>query len=128
MLRTYVVVSVPMLEDLPAPAEPKPPFRWTAPRVAAVSSTAVGVIGLGIAAGLALAAKAEHNHALGETAMPTQQTIDSTSAYREGNVASGFAIAGGALAAAGIVLWLAAPKAKVRITLSGAALVLGGSF
>ncbi len=107
--------------------EPKPRFQWTAQRVVAVSSVAVGVIGMGVAGGLALAAKGEENQAEGETPL-ARQTADSTNAVREGNVATGIALVGGFAAVAGIVLWLTAPSARARVTLVGPSLVLGGSF
>ena len=141
----HVVVTVPPLEDLPASVTPPPfedlhvprplpsgapedstRFQWTAPRLIGAASVGVGVVGMGIAAGLALAAKAEFDRSKTETGQA--QIDDSASAIGKGNVATGIAIGGAVVTVAGIVLWLAAPRARARLTTRGPGLVLGGSF
>jgi hypothetical protein len=128
----HIVVEVPPLEDLRvAPPEAQPerspgPARLTARQVAAITFLGAGILGLGVAGGLALAAKGKENQAEGESG--ANQTNDSASAVHEGNVATGLVIGGAAFAATGILLWLIAPATHTRIAVRGPAVSLEGSF
>ena len=128
----HVVLAVPELETLPEPLpeparEPrKSASTWTPPRVSAIASMAVGISALSVAGALAITAKVKENQAQGEG--EPSATNDSTLAVHEGNVATGLAVAGGVVTVAGIVLWLAAPSLRTRITFGGPAASLVGSF
>jgi hypothetical protein len=131
-----VVVEVPNLQVVPpalpalgheesAPA-PRSPFVWTAPRVAGTALVGAGAVALGVAGALALAARGKENQADGETSTP--RINDSASAVQEGNVATGFLIAGGVLVVAGIVLWIAVPASRSPLKAGGSHPVFEGTF
>jgi hypothetical protein len=75
---------------------------------------------------LALAARSKQTLAEGEDG--AARVEDSMSAVHEGNVATGFVIAGAAVTLAGIVLWITAPSAAPHHTAQGEPLILGGRF
>jgi len=113
----------------PAAAEaPAAPTRsyWTGQRIIGVVATGVGLVGVGVGGLLGLSAKSQWNKANGES-MPAAHN-DSQSAYDLGNVASVVTIAGGVIAAAGLVVWLIAPSPQTQVGLDGHGLTLRGSF
>ena len=124
---------------------PPPPSFWTAQRVAGLTLTAAGVVGLGVGAvfgGFAISAKNRQNSDC--TAAACAHYLQSVEDYdTAGKNATGATIgfvAGGVLVAGGVVLFLTAPKPKAApatgLTLhlapllagSGGGLSLGGSF
>lgn len=137
-------------EPTPAP-QPTPVATVTATGPAPHSNRKLyGVIGT-IAGGVILAtggafgaiAHSDWNTALADcggsthcanTADASKANSDGSSASSAGNLSTVLVIAGGAIAATGIVLWLTAPSGEhaVRVsatpTVGGGAVVLGGSF
>ena len=111
---TRTVVKVPALEvgDDRPPAPPTPPLR-----VAGVVVGAAGVVGLGVGAFGAILANSKWKSA--RTACPAADpTVCTSAGVSLGHQANTFAnvanvgfIAGGVLAATGIVLFVAAPRA-----------------
>jgi hypothetical protein len=69
-----------------------------------------GVLGMGAGLGVAIDAKAKDNSAANEPG--TLRQTDSASAVSEGNVATVLLGVGTAMAVAGVVLWIAAPRAR----------------
>jgi hypothetical protein len=143
---TTLVLEVPDLK--PVPPEPPPAQTANAPgpdgklpstplqvepssglgtqKVLSLVAGGLGVVGLGVGGALGLMAKAQDNTAAGETG-PAHHT-DSVSAVSKANVATGVFIAGGALAATGVVLWLTAPGAKAAVGFNGSGITIAGSF
>ncbi len=119
-------VDVPRLTLLPPPAPlpappalpVEPPRYWTARRVAGASVTAVGVVGLGIAGAVGLAASAEFTRANGETG--AARVHDSGVAVTTGDAATVVAVVGLAAAATGAIVWLTGrtPAAPASLALS----------
>jgi len=127
-------VAVPALEaapaDAPAPEAPSPASpttalpppasgdAWSTQRTLAVIVGAVGVAGLGVAAGFAVGAKSAYNGSLSECQpnTPDECTAAGVSqrnnALSLGNIATGFVVGGAVAAAAGVVLWITAPSAR----------------
>jgi hypothetical protein len=138
-----VPIEVPELAPSPAPAPPAPlpepataarpgapalPATngyWTARRIASASLTATGVAGLSVAVGLAFLAKSQDEAA---SQAVTNRSADSTRAYDLGTVATAVGVAGVAVAAAGVVLWLTAPDAPVRVGADARGVVMSGGF
>jgi hypothetical protein len=142
-------VSVPLLEALPvdtaAPAPPPPtsppPGPALPPVVPAVPQDTVsrgggqrvlglimagaGVVGLGVGGGFAFSAKSQYNTSLSncETGNPGQCNSTGVSqrdsARSAGNVATVAVIAGGAVLAGGVVIWLTAPQGTVTVQRGG---------
>jgi hypothetical protein len=134
-----VVAPVPVVPESP----PLPPLQasvagpaetprggstsyWTGQRIGGVAVAGVGVVSLGVGGILGLAAKSKFNSAEGEPS-PLRET-DSASAVSLGNVATGFVIAGAVVAAAGLVVWLTAPSARVQVGMKGGQVLVKGSF
>jgi hypothetical protein len=82
----------------------------TALRVLGLSLGGTGVVGMAVGVAVALDAKSKDNRAAGEAG--TARRADSASAVGEGNVATVVVGIGMAMAVAGVVLWLTAPRAK----------------
>jgi hypothetical protein len=108
----------------PLPIEPSSGLGTQ--KVLSLVAGGVGVVSLGLGGALGLIAKAQDNTAAGETG-PAHHT-DSASAVSKANVATGVFIAGGALAATGVVLWLTAPAAKASVGFNGSGFTVAGSF
>lgn len=126
-----VVVDVPMPRPEPRPRAPVLPeshsaTAWTTPRLVGAASAGVGAVVLGIGGVLALVARSQETTA--EREVGSARIDDSMSAVREGNVATGFVVAGAAVTVVGIVLWLTAPNAPPHRMAQGAPLILGGRF
>jgi serine/threonine-protein kinase len=106
-----------------------PPY-WTGRRIVGVAMAGVGLAALGVGGILGLTAKSQYNTAAGETGAPRH--TDSQSAYDAGNVATIVVGVGGAVAAAGLVLWLtapsAAPSASPQVGTDGRQVLVRGSF
>jgi hypothetical protein len=121
---TRANVTVPLLKKRPATAvhaesEPMkaPGVFWTPVRVLALSTGALGVVGLGVGGAFALSAKSTYKDSLvfcpTNQNLCTQQGLDArNSARSKGNIATGTMILGGGLAALGAVLWIVAPTAN----------------
>ena len=127
-----IAVEVPELQrPAPAPFESAPkephPLRagWTARQTAGAAAGVAGVLGLAVAVGLAVDAKERDDRASGES-FPDRHS-DSASALREGNIATGLAVGGALVAAAGFIVWVTAPKA-MKVTGGRGSLGLSGSF
>jgi hypothetical protein len=82
-----------------------------------VTVLGAGVVGIGVAGILGLVAKSEYSTAEGESG--AAQRNDSASAVSGGNAATAVMIAGGVVAAAGLVVWLTAPSATVSVGTTG---------
>jgi serine/threonine-protein kinase len=83
----------------------------------------VGVAGLGTAGVLAVLAKTQMNKAEKDGS-----NIEAKKAENLGNAATVAVSVGGALAATGIILWLAGPRAPVTVGTDGTELFLSGTF
>lgn len=144
-----LVVDVPPLEDAPAPppvaqnpptppngrehtavveipTTPKEEQRGGMQRVLGFAIGGAGLVSAGIGGALALVAKSQYEKAAGE-GFPARDT-DSASAVGTGNAATILVLAGGAVTAAGVVVWLTAPRATVTVGTNGRDLLLRGSF
>lgn len=87
----------------------------------------VGVAGMGAAGVLAILGKTQMNKA--EKDRGTTTGFDeSKKAVNLGNAATVAVSAGGALAATGLILWLAAPRAPVTVGTDGTELFFSGTF
>jgi hypothetical protein len=125
-----LVVEVPVLPKLP---DERPPVAkevarrifWTPPRIAEASAVGAGVVALGVAGALALAAKGKEN--LAESEAGTAQVNDSWGAVHQGDVATALAVGGAVVTAAGVVLFLVAPG-RTHVAANQPPFVLGGTF
>lgn len=129
-----VVVDVPALQDAPTPAPSEPASYWNGQRIAGATMGAVGVVGLAVGSALT-AIMVNENHA-SMVYCPT----DPNKCYAPGvslrndaldaaHAATGTFIAGAALAAGGLVVFLTAPKASPSPTSSArVAPVVGPTF
>jgi serine/threonine-protein kinase len=120
-------------EPAPPPAEPPPPSGLGTQRVAGIAVGAVGVLALGVGAGLGGAAIASNNSA--KSACPTVQCGDQNgvdASHRAGTFAdasTGLFVAGGVLAVTGLVVILTAPsKAKAPEKKAWIAPAVGAGF
>jgi hypothetical protein len=111
-------VSAPPLAVSAPPPAPKP-SPWTTQRVLAVSAGAVGVVGLGIGAVFTGFAASAHSKEQRDCANAQcgpgaylQSVEDYDTAKKNATGATVGFVAGGALVAAGIVLWLTAPPPR----------------
>ena len=126
------VVSPPPDAVSPLPVAPPPaPADATAnaralQRALALVLGGVGVAGIAVGGGIALDAKSKDDTAAAETT-PSRHS-DSVNAVSEGNAGTVVMVAGGVLAAAGIVVWFTAPSAKVSVGAAGSSLWLRGTF
>jgi hypothetical protein len=111
---------------VPTAATSEPPTYWTSRRVASVAVTGVGIVGMGVGGIVALAAKSKYNTALGEPGIARHN--DSVSAGSTADVATVVVSVGAALAVGGLVFWLTAPSAQVRVGTNGAGLFVRGAF
>jgi hypothetical protein len=127
-----VTVEVPELHRAPSPARPQlaPPTEpaaapgyWTGRRIAAASQTTLGALGMVAGGVIALVAKTKDATAETET---TNRHADSISATNLGNVATVVVGVSAVVTAAGFVLWLTAPDARVQV--GAAPLLVAGSF
>jgi len=84
-----------------------------------------GVVGLGVGAGFAVSAKSQYNTSLSNCETGNPGLCNSTgvsqrdNARSAGNVATVAVIAGGAVLATGVVLWLTAPQGTVTVQRGG---------
>lgn len=136
-------LSVPALEDLPkanaeepppspAPLSPAEPRSGSAQRTLGWVAGGVGVAGLAVGAvfGLrALSLKSERDAHCSSGNLCDQEGVDKDGDARSAATIStiGF-VAGGVLAATGVVLVLTAPKGSTRVGVSGRGLFVGGTF
>jgi hypothetical protein len=141
-----LTVEIPALEDAPQPvaqtAPQAPPNATTVDttmatpppskgeqrggtqRTVGIVVGGVGIAGLGAAGVLGLVAKSQFDNAK-KDASPLQP---SQKAMRTGDIATGFAIGGGALLATGLTLWLTAPRGSVTVGTNGTELLVTGKF
>jgi hypothetical protein len=114
---------------VPAPA-PVHPFvngsRGATQRIVGLVLGGLGVVGLGVGAGVAIDAKSKDNAALAEE--EATGPADARAAVNQGNIGTGVVVAGAVVAAAGIVLWVTAPRAKVALGVDGSQVLLRGVF
>lgn len=131
-------LSVPALEDLPKPDRPPspPPASPAEPRSGSAQRTLGWVAGGGGVAGLAvgtvfglhaLSLKSERDAHCSSGNLCDQEGVDKDGEARSAATIStiGF-VAGGVLAATGVVLILTAPKDSTRVGVSGRGLFVGG--
>jgi hypothetical protein len=119
----------------PAPSGPEP-IRAASPggsagktqKIVAAVVAGAGIAGLGVGGALGLVAKASDNTARAETGQA--RFTDSSNAVSEGNAATVVFAVGGVAVAAGIVLWLTAPKGEATAALGtdGHQIFLTGRF
>lgn len=86
----------------------------------------VGIVGLGVATGIALDAKSKDSAAANEPGMARQ--VDSHNAAQEGNLATIVFGIGAAAVATGAVLWILSPSASTSVGTNGRDILLRGSF
>ena len=125
--------------------DPEPPSRpGRGQRIAGVSLAVGGGVAVGIAGFLTMRARGDYRdaidtHCMGVTNMCTPEGLEITrDARRTGNIATIVTIAGGAMIAGGVVLYLIAPKASrdtehalyltPAVDDRGGGLVFGGRF
>ena len=142
------IVNVPELKDAtrdpgPAPVTPVPPANGRRTRVRIAIALGVGgALALAGSGYLALSAKSQYDDAFDDHEcfateggnFCTDAGLDAIdSAGSKADLATGFAIAGVALAAVGVIVYVTAPKERgvtvaPTATSSSAGLVLGGTF
>ena len=105
----------------PAPA---PPAQTR--RVVGWVIGGAGVVGMGVGGILGLAAKSKFSAAEGETG--ASRRTDSESAVSMGNAATVVVCVGAVVAAAGVVVWLTAPRALAALGTNGHAVFVRASF
>jgi hypothetical protein len=113
--RESVVLGVPRAAPAPpAPPPLQPTSTWSTQRTLALVGGGVGIVGLGLGAlfgGYALAAKNDESRDCPSAGCATRpQAVQDYNAAKDNATGSTVAfVAGGALVAAGVVLWLTAP-------------------
>jgi hypothetical protein len=111
---------------------PPPPSFWTAQRAIAATTGFVGLVGIGLGAvfgAFAIAAQGQESTdcpAIGCQHLLQAQT-DYNYAQTNATASTVLFIAGGVLAATGIVLWLVTPK-RVNVQVTASGLMLRGAF
>lgn len=135
-------LSVPALEDLPIAADPVPapgaapapaePSKGGSQRTLGWVVGGVGVAGLAVGAAFGLSAlslKSDRDAHCSSGNLCDQEGVDKDGDARSAATIStiGF-VAGGVLAATGIILVLTAPKGSTRVGVSGRGLFVGGTF
>lgn len=103
-----VTLEIPELAPLVTPT-PTPGPYFTARRVIGLATLGAGAAAMGVSFGVALDAKGRYDAALVEAG--ARRHDDSVSAVAQANVATGLFVAGAAIAALGLVVWLTAPSA-----------------
>jgi serine/threonine-protein kinase len=109
------VAVQPSREPAPPPGDGVSPRPWQMPL--GITATAVGAVGLGVGTAFGFLAKSAFDASNVSNCNKTTNACNGaglsqrSDAVLKGNVGTGAFIAGGVLAAAGIVLWATAPKA-----------------
>ncbi len=129
------VVQVPPLEVDPAASKPPPPpvpipdkpAFWSTGRVVGVGTAAVGVALVGVGSVLGITAKSAYDDAKGRCTSgsrgcPADAVTDADAAFDRAGVATGFFVAGGALAVGGAAVFFLWPSATAK---TGVTLVPG---
>lgn len=114
--------------EVVVPEDPIPPPSSSRKSIG-VAAIVVGGFAFGGAAALGIVARNSWNDAKAlcpDTRCPTQELFDQASvlkddASRNGNIATGLAIAGGVAVVAGIVLWSTAPETAKRVAITPSA-------
>ena len=129
--RESVVLGAPT----PAPPKQPPPSSWNAQRGLALVSGGLGVVGIGLGAWFGGFAIASHDREKSDCPAPgcrdyLQASADYDTAKKDATASTIAFIAGGVLAATGVVLWLTAPRVHVAPAVGqhGAGIVLSGAF
>jgi hypothetical protein len=116
------VQAPPPRAPLPAPTEPAPTEpassashgSGTTTRTIALLVGGVGVVGVGLGAAFGLASKSKHDQAAKDctgAACPDNAALgEANAAQTDGNISTVMMIVGGVGLAAGVTLWLTAPK------------------
>jgi hypothetical protein len=130
-LAVLVAASAPVEGSQPAPAmapldTPAPSAAGHRRRTVGWVLGAAGVVAMGVGGILGLVAKSQFDAADGETG-PARKT-DSSGAVGTGNAATVVVCAGAALTAAGVVLWLTAPRAPASVGTNGRELFVRAAF
>jgi hypothetical protein len=120
-------VSAPPPDVAPsASTSPSSHSYWTGRRILGVGIGLVGVAGLAVGTGVGLSANGEYSRAEGEAGAARRS--DSSSAVSAGNVATVVFVAGAALAATGVIVWLTAPSAATQVGVDGREVIVRGTF
>ena len=131
-----VDVKVPALVDTRPPIVKTEPEKRATQRTIALVVGGAGVAGLAVGAitgAMAISAKSDGEASCPKEPYafrcPTQEGADAWNrAETMGTISTVGFIAGAALLAGGVVLWLTAPKAKSAVGAAPSTLVLGGAF
>jgi tetratricopeptide (TPR) repeat protein len=132
--------GAPLIGQKPPPAAKEP---TNTRKVLGIASTSAGVIALGVAGVLTLTAKSKYNaalddHCMGATNLCDAEGLSATNnAKKRANHATIISIVGGAAIAAGVVLYVTAPKKTnsekraylaPSVSSDSAAVIFGGRF
>jgi hypothetical protein len=109
-----------------APVDAHPEGAGNGQRVAGWAIGGVGLLGMGASGVLGLVANSQFHSAEGEAG--GARHTDSVHAGQLADIATGVLIGGAVVTAAGVVVWMTAPRARVAVGLSGLSAVVGGSF
>lgn len=147
-----LVVTVPLLDDAGAPAQ-NPPALVTAPgaapdlppalppaanpadadaangrtrRIVGLVIGGTGIVAIGVGGAIGLVAKSQYDKAQGESG-PAQDS-DSLTALGTARAANVVLGVGAAVAVAGAIVWLTAPKAHAAVGVAGQEVILRGTF
>jgi hypothetical protein len=125
--------SITML--LFAPPQPKPPSFWSTQHVLGAVTGGLGIVGIGLGVWFGAFALASKSQEGSDCPAPNcqhylQSVTDYNYAQMNATASTVMFIAGGVLAATGVVLWLTAPHVKVTplAGLRAGGLTIGGEF
>ena len=133
-------VTVPALEALPpAPPPPSvvaaPPSSWSTQKTLGIFAMGVGAVTAIVGGAFGLTANGTYNDAIADDCRGNPRTCTQTgldnvaSAHHRATASTVLFIAGGVVAAGGLVLFFTAPRARsVRVGVAGSSLFAGGSF
>ena len=110
---------------IPEPLHDQPSY-WTGRRILGAGMVGVGVVAAAVGGALAVDAKSKYDAAAAETS--AHRHDDSVSSLGQANAATVVVSVGGALAVAGVVIWLTAPRAPLAVGADGRTLLVRGTF
>jgi len=108
------------------PPEPEPARPGRTQRFIGLALAGAGLLGAGAGGALGLFARVQFDRAKSESGLAAHD--DSVNAVNLGNAATIVAVAGGAIALTGVVVWLSAPRAPAIVGTDGRQLLVQGSF